>query len=923
LSLDSELNLKNFQQLQPNQQIRFFKICCDFANRKEKASSFDIKFLNKTVYEIFLCRDYLKSNKTEKSNKSPLFFFHQETIKTANTFRKKQESKAQGDFAAQHQKIQRYIQEHPVLRNFYDSLPFLETDKQVEAFFELPHNDAFTFYKFCKELFKDKILQEIDSVCYLSNLLTRIAFFQRLFGPQMIHSESGFHPVFMNCHETIGKAQSSDYTRSLVFQPALKKYSFSQVTDLAEEAHKFNSSDLKCIINKIIDAKVHVYLQNPFTNKSSLTPSDLASRGFTLIAFHILEHTLLPGWIIKGDTSQVGCIENKSGRTGNNKYDHLNRAIMYSIMSQAVLEEELLIDFPQCYLIPFGDQNSDRPLEQKYILVEQKLDLPSEKDSIVQLYNMPYEVQEKYARDLCRLVLKTGYPDAHIGNMRLIKGKLYIFDSEPQGVLRDRSDKNPHFVNSVDACAAVGLQRIIDTLGQQLPVFRVVAERELEKLREKTATTAKTLSDFKKFIAAIKNQHKTDEEKKSAFDTLHPKIKEFLSFNVWVALGCPKGDPYFGEKKIFENFEYLLKIKNKEGISLVDQTYELFATKRSIKKTNKLLNKLKTVLQAPQPKKEALYSILGALNDECSSHYLLRPLLAKAFGKIPEHLDETQLSQFVKFLKTAAVSDSRFLLIDQLIYTLNCAEEELIIKICKEKLLFENECQKNYLPIYSTQMEQVMATRHEASLPLELVQQKFKVIIVAYECAKFGLKYGGLGEAVYGMAQGLLQSGHKVQILLPYFDLLPESTKQNLIYNGEMVEHTVAEKAKKDKVFETELEGIQLRILEDTDPSKEYTSHYLLKDRGNLYQDGVLATEEEWYGLKKRMMYFSSAAASYIQQHPEQDIAIFNDWHSAYAINLIFQRNTKEWSAGKTPATVFVIHNNNYGCQGIYSDLAP
>ena len=69
------------------------------------------------------------------------------------------------------------------------------------------------------------------------------------------------------------------------------------------------------------------------------------------------------------------------------------------------------------------------------------------------------------------------------------------------------------------------------------------------------------------------------------------------------------------------------------------------------------------------------------------------------------------------------------------------------------------------------------------------------------------------------------------------------------------------------------------------------------------------------------MMYFSSSVAGYLEQHSKHDVAILNDWHCAYSIELLSIRQEKNWLSGKTPANVLVIHNNSYGCQGIYGEV--
>ncbi|MBM3207185.1 MAG: hypothetical protein FJZ57_01070, partial [Chlamydiae bacterium] len=105
-----------------------------------------------------------------------------------------------------------------------------------------------------------------------------------------------------------------------------------------------------------------------------------------------------------------------------------------------------------------------------------------------------------------------------------------------------------------------------------------------------------------------------------------------------------------------------------------------------------------------------------------------------------------------------------------------------------------------------------------------------------------------------------------------------------------------------------------------TRESEDEPNHFELLSAQRIYEDGVLADPEQpWLGLKHRMAYFSNAASEYIMNNAEEvDAVMYNDWHAAYAATLIKERYFTKWSQGKTPASVFIIHNNNYGCQGVF-----
>src|SRR5581483_5122570 len=258
--------------------------------------------------------------------------------------------------------------------------------------------------------------------------------------------------------------------------------------------------------------------------------------------------------------------------------------------------------------------------------------------------------------------------------------------------------------------------------------------------------------------------------------------------------------------------------------------------------------------------------------------------------------------------------DSSSCLIDQLIMAIQSAREELSINSAKHRLRRDINMSFRSIPMVPTSKDEIDAQRFDVVLPKETIQQRLRVVLIAYECAKFAVKFGGLGEATYGMAKGLAEAGHKVTLILMKSDVIPPEINEKLKEKSGNFPHVYKKQIKIDSFYAYEQEGMQLLYLEDTQPI-DGKDHYFLKDRANIYKDGILENpEEKWYGLKERMLYFSSAAAGLIKAHRKMfDILVVNDWHGADAI--------RHLSAEKMPS-VFIIHNNSYGAQGVFDKLS-
>lgn len=737
------------------------------------------------------------------------------------------------------------------------------------------------------------------------------------------------------CEEAILQMEtpSSFISRRVVVKPIPKDTVISRVTDIRTDVAKHSSDGLTSEVRRVIDADVVKYLSNPWAyitreafqgrppheeeQYNEAAVDVLKAKKFTAINYKVIEHEELPGWVFKGNTSQVSHIRNAAGDTGNNRYDHLNRVRMNRVIKEAIEEEGLLIDVPETYLIDSGVASDDP--EERYLVVQKKLPILSHEEMIAVFTKMPSEQQQLYAEHLCRLVIKTGYSDAHFGNITLLDGKLYIYDEEPMGVLRNQSDAAPNFDKPFEAHVAVGLQRIVDTIGAELPVFRVVAGKALSELRERAIDMPEHRLAFHQFVRAMQDPQATTEDRVAQFNQLNPQFRAFLGKVVATGLGRLE-DAAYGEKRILEQPEILTLLSNRGGVDILRQIGVRFEVQSAIETLTLLKEQL--LLETPSP--ERLGQLLKQLNTVFGGEIIFNPLQQKIMQVIeavnkgmPDAAYEEVFNEVCRRLLQSHTPGSQQCFLDDLIGMLQVVKQDFSLASMSWRLT------RNYDSRYGaasdpTPSRPVMKDLvRVSSSPREHVERKLSVLIVAYECAAYGLKFGGLGEAIYGMAKGLAARGHKVTLLTPKFDKLPPAVAQRLVKTEE-VAHRVLGSMKRDNVYGFEQDGISFRYLEDTRESADAVDHYSVPDAKQIYVDGPLARPDApWVGLKERMLYFTNAATAYADQHRgDIDIVAPQDWHGGGILWKIATESAEEWNHGRTPATVFVIHNGNY--QGDY-----
>ncbi len=430
---------------------------------------------------------------------------------------------------------------------------------------------------------------------------------------------------------------------------------------------------------------------------------------------------------------------------------------------------------------------------------------------------------------------------------------------------------------------------------------------------------------FCRFAAACQNPQADSYFRFRCFSKLDPEIQYLLALITAQAFG-QRGQETFGYQKIRKRPDILNHITNNSGISVLEQLCIYFEIQEDIQ----ILKKFKSsLIQQDLPAKN-LSQLQNQLNKFFKNTSFLKPIVQKMESTIKqieienalkELADPLKVQEFYSRMLYLNISGSKQCLLDDLIGMLNLlkSENNLNSMLWNVERAFDprfNSIIQDPTPARPVAKNLVLAERFPAT---QKIEKKLHVLVKAYECAVFGLKFGGLGEAVFGIAKGLADRGHQVTLLLPKFDKLPKNILEQM-QEIEIVSHPYAQGIKKDRVLGFKDKGMDVHFLEDTPVDENSPNHYSLPDAKRIYEDGVLEdSSEKWVGLKKRMAYFSSAASEYIMKHKKEiDIVLYNDWHSAYAIHRIAHRYFNEWSEGKTPASVFVIHNNNYGSQGVY-----
>jgi 1,4-alpha-glucan branching enzyme len=592
-------------------------------------------------------------------------------------------------------------------------------------------------------------------------------------------------------------------------------------------------------------------------------------------------------------------------RTGPNKYDHLQSVVMADLLKKVIEEEELKIEVAQHCIVPSANQGESWTLLQKRP--------PHCKEQIFDVFQaLPYLLQLRLANDLCRLICRTGFLHVRVEDIGIRDGKLVLLNLRPSGLLRDISEEAPPFFPSIDECAQIGLNNMLQSLGQHNIVFRLAALRALSLQKDKALENDSQLTKLAILNIALTDPSLSKEKKLEAFALLPSRLKEFFQFLVWGGMKKPNNH-HFGKETIRNHPEILIEIKNSRGVSLLQQVHDQLSMQRQFLSVQQALIALKSEFLQEKPEMGKIDLAFKELYKKVSREFIFKPLYDKL--KLPERdMAPDELKHLCHRFMSTTSSESSYCLLDQLIMALQAVREDLSINSSKHRLREEINRTFQPIPLAATSKDQIDAKRFDVTIPKEVIAQRIRIVLVAYECAKFAVKFGGLGEAAYGISKGLVAAGHHVSVILMKSDVLPPEMNQHLKKESGSFTHSYKGENKVDSFYIHQTEGIQLLFVEDTDPI-EGKDHYLLENRGNIYKDGILEDpREKWYGLKERMLYFSSAAAALIKAHRAMfDLVLINDWHGADAM--------RHLKSEKIP-TLFIIHNNNYGAQGVLDHVS-
>lgn len=450
------------------------------------------------------------------------------------------------------------------------------------------------------------------------------------------------------------------------------------------------------------------------------------------------------------------------------------------------------------------------------------------------------------------------------------------------------------------------LQRIQDTAGLPILEQMITLYRErcvaLQLAAVEAVYTEPNRNRLDAFITLLR-EHIPDADKqplRAAFAELHPEIKNFLAFSMWMSLDTPN-DIGFGERKIFEDPTLLLKLTSPEGSLLISELHEIITIQEGLHTINEELARLYAILNNVTPQHESIPLIVESIQARCEMHDS-SVAMQKFHGMITDATERNGVGELKGREK-----------IDALQRILGAVERDFTFDACQDRMKQKKYFQDKHPGKYPSQVvskEEMQASRFKVK-----VDDHMNVLIVAYEVNAIGLKFGGLGEAIYSQAQALVESGHTVTILTPKFDALPDRTNDAVKVVTKVTHQVNGEDEVVDVHTIANMDGIKVVLL---DGSPEH--FFNVTSRHGMYQDGIHGQfKEPWYGLKHRMVYFSSVTAEYIAAHKaEIDVVEFNDWHCAAAINHLYNRHQADFLKGKLPANVFVIHNNGFGSQGVY-----
>lgn len=271
---------------------------------------------------------------------------------------------------------------------------------------------------------------------------------------------------------------------------------------LSKHLMEKENPELAGIAQRLIsDPEVQPALSEPITYDLTITAKRreiLTKHGFKLLGKSkpIVEHPDLPGWIIKSGANPLpkdlfirGPMNNKKETSFPRSEDSLLRIEMANRIAKIAKEENIDVVIPKKKLVAYANSNDITDPTRKYCVLAEKLNVLSEKDTLIAVQNMSAEKQRELAKKISLLIQKTGWVDPAPRNLRLTpKGELVILDTEPFSLMTAKRfslfDSSPIPMASIEKCARVGLYTLLEAITQKDPNKSILACPSLPKLEE-------------------------------------------------------------------------------------------------------------------------------------------------------------------------------------------------------------------------------------------------------------------------------------------------------------------------------------------------------------------------------------------------------------------------------------------------------
>lgn len=681
--------------------------------------------------------------------------------------------------------------------------------------------------------------------------------------------------------------------------------------------HHFNS-DLPLLDHEITSVSqdedlqhlVHKVAKNLPSFKEPSKASELKEKGISAVQWGVFEDEALPEW-----TFQI------TDSAATTKADR-KQVQRYSDILQTVIEKEgLQIDLPKLCIIPTS--GVEEPVHPSLFVILEKKAVGE--DFRTAFNKLSVEDQKRCSRDLCRLIALTGFDALSLDMMSIHQGRIQIHAmplNSAESIEGARANARTTLLKLIEQCKKeyVTPWDTPETYDEGFIILRQAAEEQFTLLEEKQVESPKSIKAFRSFAQVMTDPSSSMEMKQAAFGKLPQHLQEFLYFAVWGGLEEIEqiGDKIeeIGKKRTLSNLDILTHLSSESGMNLLEQ----IETRFTLCETEELFRLTRRCLADEGASPLVFHAFVTTLQQSLLGSSLLAP--------IAEHLDKhlvqiasskssfTDPDLFEEIRKTLVGAEGKEGLLDTYIRTLDSSKRRITCFAMSQRIKLNRLFKQDAFPVKPVPFEQIQVKGEP--VVVQDLPKGMKVLLVAYECSKYGLKLGGLGEAIYGMAKSLKDKGCEVTILMPKFAGLPKEIQEKMARGqSTTLRHMVAGQMKEDRVWTFQEEGLTLAYLEDTNAERNM---FEIASGAVIYKDGNLADQDRpWHGLRERMAYVGSAAAEYIAEHRDDyDAVIYNDWHAAYAIDRLAHRHFDEWVCGKFPANVFVVHNNSYGCQGVY-----